>query len=153
PAPEIPARTGFHDLPGVARLDGVDMRLQEAADALLVLDRPGAGGEVHGPPTLRRHRPVCGLRGCRARDRRRGFSRLPRICALVTGGCRKQDAAYSKRPRTREEVMSIDQTTLAAQVREQTGKGVARRLRAQNLVPAVVYGPHSEKPLHISVDP
>jgi large subunit ribosomal protein L25 len=49
--------------------------------------------------------------------------------------------------------MSIDQTTLAAQVREKTGKGVARRLRAQSLIPAVVYGPHSKDPLPIAVDP
>lgn len=49
--------------------------------------------------------------------------------------------------------MSMDQTTLAAQVREKTGKGVAHRLRAQKLIPAVVYGPSSEKPLNIAVDP
>ncbi|WP_373044072.1 50S ribosomal protein L25 [Vulgatibacter sp.] len=47
----------------------------------------------------------------------------------------------------------MDQTTLAAQVREKTGKGVAHRLRAQKLIPAVVYGPHSEAPLNIAVDP
>jgi len=49
--------------------------------------------------------------------------------------------------------MSMDQTTLAAQVREKTGKGVAHRLRARNLIPAVLYGPHSDKPLNIAVDP
>jgi large subunit ribosomal protein L25 len=49
--------------------------------------------------------------------------------------------------------MSIDQTTLAAQLRDRSGKGVARRLRGQSLIPAVVYGPHSEKPLTIAVDP
>lgn len=49
--------------------------------------------------------------------------------------------------------MSMDQTTLTAQVREKTGKGVAHRLRAQKLIPAVMYGPHSEKPLNIAVDP
>lgn len=49
--------------------------------------------------------------------------------------------------------MSMDQTTLAAQVREKTGKGVAHRLRANKLIPAVLYGPHSEKPLNIAVDP
>lgn len=49
--------------------------------------------------------------------------------------------------------MSMDQTTLVARVREKTGKGVAHRLRAQNLIPAVVYGPHSETPLNIAVDP
>lgn len=48
--------------------------------------------------------------------------------------------------------MSLDQTTLDAQVREKTGKGVAHRLRAQALIPAVVYGPRSE-PLNIAVDP
>ncbi len=49
--------------------------------------------------------------------------------------------------------MSLDQTTLSATVREKSGKGVAHRLRAQALIPAVVYGPHSEKPLTIAVDP
>lgn len=48
--------------------------------------------------------------------------------------------------------MSLEQTTLDAQVREKTGKGVAHRLRAQALIPAVVYGPRSE-PLNIAVDP
>lgn len=48
--------------------------------------------------------------------------------------------------------MSLDSTTLDAQVREKTGKGVAHRLRAQALIPAVVYGPRSQ-PLNIAVDP
>lgn len=48
--------------------------------------------------------------------------------------------------------MSLDTTTLDAQSREKTGKGVAHRLRAQALIPAVVYGPRS-KPLNIAVDP
>lgn len=48
--------------------------------------------------------------------------------------------------------MSLDQTTLDAQVREKIGKGVAHRLRAQALIPAVVYGPRSQ-PLNIAVDP
>lgn len=49
--------------------------------------------------------------------------------------------------------MSSTQTTLSATLRETTGKGVAHRLRAKALIPAVVYGPHSEKPLSIAVDP
>lgn len=49
--------------------------------------------------------------------------------------------------------MSIDRSTLEAKVREGSGKGPARRLRAEKLVPAVVYGPHLEKPLQIAVDP
>lgn len=48
--------------------------------------------------------------------------------------------------------MSVDTSTLEVQVRESAGKGVARRLRAQNLVPAVVYGKHLEKPVHIAVN-
>lgn len=47
----------------------------------------------------------------------------------------------------------MNQTTLAAQVREKTGKGVAHRLRAAKQIPAVLYGPHAEKPLPIAVDP
>jgi large subunit ribosomal protein L25 len=33
------------------------------------------------------------------------------------------------------------------------GKGPARRLRGQGLIPAVVYGPHAKHPEHIAVDP
>lgn len=47
----------------------------------------------------------------------------------------------------------MDQTTLHAQVRETTGKGIARRLRAQKKIPAVIYGPHMDEPLGIAVDP
>jgi len=47
----------------------------------------------------------------------------------------------------------MNRTTLSAQLRDKTGKGVARRLRDQKLIPAVLYGPYSEKPLPISVDP
>jgi large subunit ribosomal protein L25 len=49
--------------------------------------------------------------------------------------------------------MSVDKTTLEAKAREGAGKGVARRLRGQGLVPAVVYGKHLEKPVHLAVDP
>ena len=49
--------------------------------------------------------------------------------------------------------MSLDQTTLSATVREKSGKGVAHSLRAHALIPAVVYGPHSEKPLTIAGAP
>jgi large subunit ribosomal protein L25 len=48
--------------------------------------------------------------------------------------------------------MSLDTTTLDAQMREKTGKGVAHRLRAEALIPAVVYGPRTQ-PLNIAVDP
>jgi large subunit ribosomal protein L25 len=49
--------------------------------------------------------------------------------------------------------MAVDRSVLEAQTRESSGKGVARRLRAKGLVPAVVYGSHLEKPLHCAVDP
>ncbi|MFP2957434.1 50S ribosomal protein L25/general stress protein Ctc [Myxococcus sp. 1LA] len=49
--------------------------------------------------------------------------------------------------------MSANTSTLEAKPREGSGKGIARRLRAQGLIPAVVYGKHLEKPVHISVDP
>jgi large subunit ribosomal protein L25 len=49
--------------------------------------------------------------------------------------------------------MSVDKSTLEVQAREGAGKGSARRLRGQGLVPAVVYGKHLEKPVHIAVDP
>lgn len=47
----------------------------------------------------------------------------------------------------------MNQTTLTAQLRETSGKGIARRLRAQKQIPAVLYGPHMEKPMGIAVDP
>ena len=49
--------------------------------------------------------------------------------------------------------MSVDKSTLEVKAREGAGKGSARRLRGQGLVPAVVYGKHLEKPVHIAVDP
>ena len=49
--------------------------------------------------------------------------------------------------------MALTRNTLAARVRDGAGKGSARRLRAQGLVPAVVYGRHLETPVHIAVDP
>jgi large subunit ribosomal protein L25 len=48
--------------------------------------------------------------------------------------------------------MSIDQRTLEVKAREGNGKGAARRLRAEGLVPAVVYGKNLDKPLSIAVD-
>jgi large subunit ribosomal protein L25 len=49
--------------------------------------------------------------------------------------------------------MALTRNTLAARVRDGAGKGSARRLRSQGLVPAVVYGRHLETPVHIAVDP
>ncbi|WP_375773771.1 50S ribosomal protein L25/general stress protein Ctc [Archangium gephyra] len=47
----------------------------------------------------------------------------------------------------------MDKSTLEVKAREGAGKGAARRLRSQGLVPAVVYGKHLEKPLSVAVDP
>ncbi|MEW5741725.1 MAG: 50S ribosomal protein L25/general stress protein Ctc [Myxococcota bacterium] len=44
-------------------------------------------------------------------------------------------------------------STLEAKARTGSGKGFARRTRAEGLVPGVVYGPHLEKPINIAVDP
>ncbi|MDC0709240.1 50S ribosomal protein L25/general stress protein Ctc [Stigmatella sp. ncwal1] len=49
--------------------------------------------------------------------------------------------------------MSVDKSSLEAKPREGSGKGAARKLRAQGLVPAVVYGKHLEKPVHVAVNP
>ena len=49
--------------------------------------------------------------------------------------------------------MAVTRNTLSARVRDGAGKGSARRLRAQGLVPAIVYGRHLETPVHIAVDP
>ena len=49
--------------------------------------------------------------------------------------------------------MATERASLDAKMREGSGKGVARRLRAQNLIPAVVYSRHIKEPLRISVDP
>ena len=42
---------------------------------------------------------------------------------------------------------------LPATVRKEAGKGPSRRLRVKKLIPAVVYGRHTEVPLHLAVDP
>lgn len=49
--------------------------------------------------------------------------------------------------------MSVDKSSLEAKSREGSGKGAARKLRAQGFVPAVVYGKHLEKPVHVAVNP
>jgi large subunit ribosomal protein L25 len=49
--------------------------------------------------------------------------------------------------------MPSPRTTLQAKPRAGAGKGPARRLRAQGLIPAVVYGRYSKAPQHIAVDP
>lgn len=49
--------------------------------------------------------------------------------------------------------MSIIAAKLEAKKREGSGKGFARRTRAQGLVPGIVYGPHLEQPIAIAVDP
>jgi large subunit ribosomal protein L25 len=49
--------------------------------------------------------------------------------------------------------MSVDKSTLEAKSRVSAGKGAARKLRTQGLVPAVVYGKHLKAPVHISLDP
>lgn len=49
--------------------------------------------------------------------------------------------------------MSVDRTSLEAKVREGSGKGVARKLRAGGLIPAIVYGRHLETPTRVCVDP
>jgi large subunit ribosomal protein L25 len=49
--------------------------------------------------------------------------------------------------------MYIIASKLEAKSRTGSGKGFARRTRAEGLVPAIVYGPHLEKPIAIAVDP
>ena len=49
--------------------------------------------------------------------------------------------------------MSTLRSTLEAKPRTGSGKGIARRLRQQGLIPAVVYGRRLEAPEHIAVDP
>jgi large subunit ribosomal protein L25 len=49
--------------------------------------------------------------------------------------------------------MASDKNVLSGKAREGAGKGPARRLRAQGLVPAIVYGRNVGAPAHIAVDP
>jgi large subunit ribosomal protein L25 len=49
--------------------------------------------------------------------------------------------------------MSIDRSSLEVKPREGAGKGAARKLRLEGLIPAVVYGRHLKTPAHIAVDP
>src|SRR5688572_4133230 len=63
-----------------------------------------------------------------------------------------QDAGLrSARLHRKRHTVAVDSNVLEAKSREGAGKGQARRLRAQGLVPAVVYGPHLEKPAHLAV--
>jgi len=49
--------------------------------------------------------------------------------------------------------MTSDKNVLSGKPRESSGKGPARRLRAEGLVPAIVYGRRLPGPAHIAVDP
>jgi large subunit ribosomal protein L25 len=49
--------------------------------------------------------------------------------------------------------MATEKNVLSGKARDGSGKGPARRLRAQGLVPAIVYGRHIGAPSHIAVDP
>lgn len=49
--------------------------------------------------------------------------------------------------------MSIVLSKLEAKSRTGTGKGFARRTRAEGLIPGIVYGPHLAKPIAIAIDP
>src|SRR4030043_1035139 len=46
----------------------------------------------------------------------------------------------------------MENRPLAVQMRTDTGKEAARKLRHQGLIPAVVYG-HREEPIHITLNP
>jgi large subunit ribosomal protein L25 len=49
--------------------------------------------------------------------------------------------------------MAVDKSTLEAKSRDGAGKGAARKLRGQGLVPAVVYGKHLQAPVHVALEP
>jgi len=49
--------------------------------------------------------------------------------------------------------MAVQRTELSAKNREGSGKGPARKLRAQGLIPAVIYGRHLKVPAQIAVEP
>src|SRR5262245_42513525 len=67
-----------------------------------------------------------------------------------------QDAVGEEGPNLKKSsryIMSVDRSSLPAKTREGAGKGAARRLRAQGMIPGVVYGRHLEKPLQVAIDP
>ena len=47
----------------------------------------------------------------------------------------------------------MENTIIEAKSRDGQGKGDARRLRAQGLIPAVIYGKSQKAPTHIAIDP
>jgi large subunit ribosomal protein L25 len=49
--------------------------------------------------------------------------------------------------------MTVQRTELTAKPRNESGKGSARKLRGQGMIPAVVYGRHLDKPTQLAVDP
>ena len=49
--------------------------------------------------------------------------------------------------------MAENAVSLTAKIRKEVGKGPSRRIRAQGLVPAVLYGPHNKEPVQLAVDP
>jgi large subunit ribosomal protein L25 len=53
-------------------------------------------------------------------------------------------------PASDDEEISVSEVKLSAQPRNEFGKGAARRLRRENLVPAVLYG-HGADPVHVAL--
>ena len=49
--------------------------------------------------------------------------------------------------------MNMGDILLKAQVREETGKEISRKLRAQGLIPAILYGPSTTQPIPLVVNP
>src|SRR5262245_41801103 len=73
-------------------------------------------------------------------------------------GCRRGPPAVPpgkprSRPPFRSAAMSVYRTELTAKPRTGNGKGAARKLRAQGLIPAVVYGRHLQQPSQLAGDP
>ena len=119
--------------------------------------------------------PAClGRTGARAADAARGANRLPRgwldgarsravddpLSGRAVRSCRSGPtigvgcrSGGVRSDHHEVPVMSVTRNVLAAKPRSGAGKGPARRLRAEGLVPAVVYGRHLEAPAHIAVDP
>jgi large subunit ribosomal protein L25 len=52
--------------------------------------------------------------------------------------------------RAHDEEISVSEVKLSAQPRNEFGKGAARRLRRDHLVPAVLYG-HGSEPVHVAL--
>lgn len=91
-------------------------------------------------PLLLAFLPLLAYRPRTRADTLGGSAGLSRLHMRLCGNIRTGRAARMPQQQRKGETMSHDSYELTAQLRNRTGKGAARELRRNSMVPAVIYG-------------